>query len=110
MNLTCPDCSASAEHHLQHDDTCPTLRRVETLCAIDEMWFQQHPDARWRWRDADVAERAELELTGIDVDDAYVRVMVTDLGNGRHRRAFSAARRVLVIALDIPPADGWAAA
>lgn len=107
--LVCPDCSATAEHTIEHDLTCPTLRRVEQVCATDAGWFANHPAARWRWRDADLAERAELELAGLDVAGMYVRVLVTDFGHGHHQRVFSASRRVLVIALDIPPAEGWAA-
>ncbi len=106
--LKCPDCTATAEHVLIHDRTCPASRSVETLCASDETWFLDHPHAGWRWRDIDPSERAELQMAGFDLTDGHGRVLVVNDGMGRHRRLIARNGTLIVAVQDIPPAAGWA--
>lgn len=106
--MTCPDCTATAERVIEHDDTCPTLRRIERVCGADEAWFLAHPFSGWRWRDLDQAEQAEVEMAGYGMAGRYCRVLVIDDGAGSHRRVITCDGAALVVVKDIPPGRGWA--
>lgn len=84
--MNCPDCSATtdAENHLAHDDGCPMSNDLERVCAEDAAWFDAHPNATERHREASWSERVETGAT-------HVRVVY--LGPGvRARMPYSKAR------------------
>lgn len=105
--LDCPDCSASGHRVINHDDTCPVIAAVARVCATDASFFVDRPGCRWRWRDAERCEVAELEAAGLFLGDAPCRIHVENLDDGYHRRTFVVERVVVAGCLDIPPKAGW---
>jgi len=107
--ISCPDCSAASDRVLVHDNPCPVLIGVRQVCIDDEKWFSEHPFAKWRWRDMQPAERAEIEMTARSLDGLFCRVLVADEGHGEHSRAIWGNGELLLVVHDLPPVQGWAA-
>lgn len=109
--LRCPDCRGVASLDvalLTHDETCPLRLAGDRVCASDAEWFRQHPLARWRWRDPDLAEHREAAVGGVEFAEG-TRVLVVRLSKGQVRRTFVHRQTVILFIDDIAPAHGWAA-
>ena len=61
----CPDCTARwSNGRLDHNDTCPRGRAVDTVTEADAAWFKSHPGANEYWRPVTQVEQQEVSLAG----------------------------------------------